>query len=296
MKINLITTCAGKKEILPPNNLKFRNLPYNDVYNEWINRLSNSSIHIPALDLYKGGYWNVIKDISSKVDNIYILSAGYGVIKSNTPISSYSVGFKPDNEDYVGHKGFNTNEWWNLINGDKLSKLINDNPDEKFILYVSFSYMKAIKDDILKAISSPNLYIFSPDTKGRDFEPYLLQTSLKMRHLLGGNTMNITALTIKYFLENINTIGWDKNDINQHFHSITKDLPDVFGNRVYDFRKKIDDKHIIKLILEIDPELKMPPKKVQENIWNKGFKIGPNRMFRILDTLKKEANEKTRIK
>jgi len=288
MKINLITTCAGNKTFPISEDLKFKNLPYKNVYQEWINRLSQSNIHETAMKSYKGGYWNVIKDISSIVDNVYILSAGYGLITSDTYITPYSIGFKPDNEDYVGHKGFKTNEWWNLINqNNKINKLIKDNPDDKFILYVSFSYMKAIKDDILEVIDSPNLYIFSPDTKGKEFKSYILNTNLKMRHILGGNTMNITALTIKYFLKNINLIGWDKNNINQHFNNITKNLPDVFGDRFSHGRKKTTDEDIIKMIFEISPNLDCSPKKIQESIWTKGFSIGPNRLFRILDKIQK---------
>jgi len=284
MKINLITTCAGSKIVEPPKELQFKNLPSNDTFNKWVNLINSSKTKYPAISLYKGGYWNVIKEIDNIVDNTYILSGGCGLIKSTDKIPSYSIGFKPDNADYVGHKGFKRNEWWNLINpNNKLSTLIKNNPNDKFILYVSFSYMKAIKDDILEVINSPNLYIFSPDTKGKDFKPYILNTSLKMRHILGGNTMNITALTIKYFLENVNSIGWNKDNINNHFTNLVKDLPDVFGDRFSYKRKKTTDDNIIKMIYEIDPNLNSSPKKIQEYIWSKGFSIGPNRLFKILN-------------
>ena len=146
--------------------------------------------------------------------------------------------------------------------------------------------MKAIQDDILEVINYPNLYIFSPDTKGKKYKPYILKTSLKMRHILGGNTMNITALTIKHFLNNINIIGWEKEDINEYFINLVKDLPDVFGNRVYNDRKKINDDEVIKFINELDSTLSSPTKKYQEYISSKKCKIGPNRLHRILNKMK----------
>ena len=288
MKINFITTCAGNKTLTVPENLKFRNFSDKNTYEKWNTILDNNSNKLPAIEMYKGGYWNVVKEISKIVDKTYILSAGYGLIESNSLISPYSIGFKPDSKDYVGHNKFKRNEWWNLINSsNKLSTLIKNNPNDKFILYVSFSYMKAIKDDILKVIDSPNLYIFSPDTKGKDFIPYILKTNLKMRHILGGNTMNITALTIKYFLENIKEIGWSKTNINYHFNNLTKSLPDVFGDRFSHGRKKTDDQSIIKMIYEVDSKLNSSPKKIQEYIWKKGYSIGPNRLYRILNQLNK---------
>tara|TARA_R110000796_G_scaffold151683_2_gene268200 strand:+ start:192 stop:971 length:780 start_codon:yes stop_codon:yes gene_type:complete len=240
----------------------------------------------PALDIYKGGYWKVVKEITNLVDYTWILSAKYGLISSNQVIKPYKLSFKPDSPDYIGHKGLKPTEYWDSINcyneSSSLSNLINKYPQDMFVMYASFSYMKAIKNDILPVINQPNLYIFSPDTKGKDFTPYILKTSLKAKSILGGNKINITALTIKHFLENINTIGWDKKNINTYFKNMVKDQPE------YEFKppkQKVNDEFIKQLILDIGIET--PKTTLLKNISKKGYACGPNRFHRILNNLKK---------
>ena len=237
---------------------------------------------LPAIDLYKGGYWNIVKEISNIVDKTWIISTKYGLIPSTQIIKPYKLSFKPDSEDYVGHLGLNPTEYWDKNSNNSISSLIQNNPQDKFILYASFAYIKAIKNDLLPIVPSPNLYIFSPDTKGKDFEPHILKTSLRVRHILGGNKITISAVTIKHFLDNINTIGWNKNDINLYFQDLIKDTPQ------YEYKPaktKIDDNKLISLIKEIG--IKTPKTTILSNISSQGFACGPNRLSRILNQLNK---------
>lgn len=256
-KIHFITICATKKHSSP----------------------------LPAIDLYKGGYWEVVKKISKLVNHTWILSAQNGLISSNTIIKPYNLSFKPDSQDYIGHLGLDPSKYWDSItcydNNNSIKELISNNPKDKFILYASFSYMKAIKNDLMPVISSKNLYIFSPDTKGKDFTPYILKTSLKLKNILGGNKITITSLTIKHFLENISTIGWDKSNINKYFYDLTKDCPEYIRSPN---KTKIDDNKLILIIKEIGIDL--PKTRILNLISKKGFACGPNRLSRILFKLK----------
>jgi hypothetical protein len=240
---------------------------------------------LPAIDIYKGGYWGVVKEISQIVDYTWILSAKYGVISSNQVIKPYKLSFKPDSPDYIGHKGLKPSEYWDSINcyneDSSIHNLINKYPQDKFIMYASFSYIKAIKNDILPIINHPNLYLFSPDTKGKLFTPHILKTSLKVKNILGGNKINITAITIKHFLENINTIGWDKKNINKYFKNMVKGEPE------YDYKpakKKVNDNFIKQLILDIG--ITIPKTTLLKEISKRGYACGPNRFHKILNQLK----------
>jgi hypothetical protein len=235
---------------------------------------------LPAINLYKGGYWNIVKEISNKVDKTWIISTKYGLIPSTQVIKPYKLSFKPDSEDYVGHLGLNPTEYWDKNNKNSIVELIKNNPNDKFIMYVSFAYLKAIKNDLLPIIYSPNLYIFSPDTKGKQFEPYILDTSLRVRYILGGNKITITAITINHFLDNIEQISWDKNKINNYFISLIQDTP------TYDYKpskNKVDDDTIISMIKEIG--INVPKTTILRKISLKGIACGPNRLSRILKKL-----------
>tara|TARA_R110002153_G_C13266799_1_gene492896 strand:- start:46 stop:825 length:780 start_codon:yes stop_codon:yes gene_type:complete len=239
----------------------------------------------PAIDLYKGGYWGIVKEISKLVDYTWILSAKYGVISSQQVIEPYKLSFKPDSPDYIGHKGLKPRAYWDAINcynGDSsITNLINRYPKDKFVMYASFSYMKAIKNDILPSINNPNLYIFSPDTKGKEFTPHILKTSLKAKAILGGNKITITSLTIKHFLENISEIGWDKTNINSYFKNMVKDQPEYNYNPP---KQKVEDNFIKKMILDIG--INTPKTTLLKTISKKGYACGPNRFHRILNDLK----------
>ena len=236
---------------------------------------------LPAIDLYKGGYCNIVKEISNIVDKTWIISTKYGLIPSTQIIEPYKLSFKPDSKDYVGHLSLNSTEYWDKNNNNSISSLIKNNPQDKFILYASFSYIKAIKNDLLPSINSPNLYIFSPDTKGKEFLPHILKTSLRARHILGGNKITITSLTIKHFLNNINNIGWDKHDIDSYFQNLIKNTPE------YEYtpaKTKINDSKLISLIKEIG--IDKPKTTILSKISLQGFACGPNRLSRILNQLK----------
>jgi hypothetical protein len=182
----------------------------------------------------------------------------------------------------VGHLGLNPVEYWDKNNSNSIQELIKNNPQDKFILYASFSYIKAIKNDLLPVINNSNLYIFSPDTKGKQFEPYILKTSLKAKDILGGNKITITSVTINHFIDNINIIGWDKNTINQYFLDMVKNCPE------YEYKPaktKITDEFLIGLIKEIGSTT--PKTSILKNISNKGFACGPNRLSRILNQINK---------
>jgi hypothetical protein len=235
-----------------------------------------------AIDIYKGGYWGVVKEIDTIVDKTWIISAKYGLISADKIIEPYKISFKPDSQDYVGHMGTTPTEYWDFHFGAPIRDLISSNPNDKFILYVSNAYMRAIKNDIDGVLDNPNLYIFSPDTKGKRYEGKILETSLKVKEILGGNKISITAITIKHFLNNITRIGWDKSDINAYFNEMTRNIPEY---SYIPHKEKINDNELVRVIGEIG--LFEPKTKILKIIGGRGLACGPNRLNRILYKLRK---------
>ena len=70
MKIQVIVTCAASKTTEVPESLQFGKLPtlpVTEAVNEWVNRLKSTNVGlIKMIDLYKGGYWGIVKDINLK--------------------------------------------------------------------------------------------------------------------------------------------------------------------------------------------------------------------------------------
>lgn len=303
MKIQVIVTCASSKTLPTPPQLKFSNLPklpLQESLKEWNSRLSSTpSPTTSILDLYKGGYWKVVKSLISnkKVDNIWVLSAGYGIVNYKEKVKPYSIALKDNSFDSIKLNTINSNsfnpysQWWDEItkmNHRTISQVYSENPGDLFILYSSFEYMKAIKNDFGKIISNPNVLVISPDTKIKEFDPYILKTNLRLQSLLGGNKMNISSLTLKHLIDNIDIIGTSRDDINQYFTHLISTLPPLPPRNPT--RKKLNDEDFIKVLIKIG--INKSKTQIIKEVNELGFASGVNRTTRILNTLRNKTQNK----
>lgn len=299
MKIQVIVTCAASKTVEVPEDLQFGKLPtlpVADSVTEWIKRLKNTSANlVKMIDLYKGGYWGIVKQINSnpKVDNVWVLSAGYGIVNANQPVKPYAIALKDNSFDSIklnttGQSNDSYSQWWdNMVAKRKLTitDVYNQHPEDIFIVYASFEYMKAIKNDFKNIVDKPNVLIVSPDTKIKEFTPYILNTNLRLRSFLGGNKMTVSPLTVKHLVENIEKIGYTRDEVNTYFKDIINNQPQLPPQNPV--REKLSDEDFIKLLLEIGVD--KPKTAIIKAINDKGYASGINRTTRILNQLRKST-------
>ena len=298
MKIQVIVTCAANKTVDVPEELQFGKLPtlpVTESVNEWINRLKSTDVNlVKMIDLYKGGYWNIVKDINQnpKVDNVWVLSAGYGIINANQSVKPYAIALKDNSYDSIklnteGQNKQSYSQWWDMITTKRkvsITDIYNQNPNDIFIVYASFEYMKAIKNDFINIVDKPNVLIVSPDTKIKEFTPHILNTNLRLRSFLGGNKMTVSPLTVKHLVENIDKIGYTKDKVNAYFKDIISKQPEL--PPMNPVREKLNDEDFIKLLLEIG--IDKPKTAIIKAINNRGYASGVNRTTRILNQLIKD--------
>jgi hypothetical protein len=297
MKIQVIVTCAANKTVDIPEELQFGKLPILSVDEsvvEWIKRLKSTNVNlVKMINLYKGGYWGIVKDINSnsKVDNVWVLSAGYGIVNANQEVKPYAIALKDNSFDSIK---LNTKEqsnesyslWWdNITDKRKLSitDVYNQYKDDLFIVYASYEYMKAIKNDFINIVDKPNVLIVSPDTKIKEFTPHILNTNLRLRSFLGGNKMTVSSLTVKHLIENIDNIGYTKSEVNKYFTNIISQQPNLPTQNPV--RTKLNDEEFTKLLLEIG--INKPKTAIIKAINERGYASGINRTTRILNQLQK---------
>lgn len=296
MKIQVIVTCAANKTVEIPTELQFGKLPtlpVEESVKEWVQRLkSTPSNLIKMIDLYKGGYWNIVKDLyqNPKVDNVWVLSAGYGIINANREVKPYAIALKDNSFDSIklntqNQSNKSYSQWWDNITKlrkSNLTSIYNTSPDDIFIIYASFEYMKAIYNDIKNIIYKPNVLVISPDTKIKEFTPHILNTNLRLRSFLGGNKMTVSPLTVKHLVENIENIGYTKEKINNYFEKIISEQPPL--PPMNPIRKKLSDVDFINLIEEIG--INKSKTYIIKEINKRGYASGVNRTTRILNQLK----------
>lgn len=283
-KIKVIVTCANSKVL--PSVVDLQNIKSLD---EWKSTLESSSGEkIPAIDLYKGAYWNNIKKINQIADELYIVSTGYGLIKSTTPIKSYQATFSKSSQNCVSFI-CNPKEWWDDISSNQnITSIYNE--DDIFIIYTSFIYSKAIFNDLINIIDKPNVFFISPDTNIKQFNPYKLATSIRLIYhpaFKGGNATNISSKCVEWLIKNGEKFGWDRDKINNWFIKETKNLPHPYENRQLNKNKKVGDEVILSYIS------KYPDKSLKQVIGilnSEGIACGTNRINRLYNIYNKNTN------
>lgn len=202
-KIHIIAGCTSRKRVSPTKELGSISPRANIERRaaDWWENLNTSSAEnsdkdaefqknhgkIKASDLYIGSYWSNIRQLSSKasvsdfVSDLWIISAGYGLISSSDNIYSYSATFTPGDKNSVTNGGGDVKKraeilrkWWELISNfrlpqssspRKLSQLFRENSEDYFLIVASANYLTAVEADLLegvKSLSSPeNLIIIT---------------------------------------------------------------------------------------------------------------------------------------
>lgn len=153
MKILVITSCTAKKKY-----------EYTD------------KTICPAIEMYQGaqhllikeGYLNYLK-FYDNLDMI-IISAGYGVIKPDTPIHSYNTSFNDMNETEIKNHSIN------LHITEDLNKIL---PEYDIIfLCLGLNYLKSIDFSKLDISQNQKFFIFS------SFDNYKQLTYLRSYHII----------------------------------------------------------------------------------------------------------------
>lgn len=170
--LHIIVNCTSRKSQQPllkldeiaEDTAKIRAKRWSKAVNEKIN--VESARLTKANQLYSGNYWSSVRGLKSdalrrgyKVE-LWIISAGFGLITDTDHLLPYSATFTPGNHDSVAGKTTDVNSseaWWkelielsflNWRHPRSLESLIKKNPKDKFLVVVSSEYLKAIQFDL----------------------------------------------------------------------------------------------------------------------------------------------------
>ena len=99
MKIAIVTTCTNRKKASPHPLLCVNDLPKGDQQSllfGWAGRVEKSSERIPAIHLYSGrGFSEIRKVTHNKSIDVWVVSAGLGLINGDKKVPSYNLTISP---------------------------------------------------------------------------------------------------------------------------------------------------------------------------------------------------------
>ncbi len=230
-KIRVVVSCTNRKCAPVPDNLRLRNIFGVNVEQRlatWIARITKaSSAARPALGMYCGEHWDAVRRIQASAStskrriDLWVCSAGYGLISLDAPICPYAATFAAGSPDTVPNGIDGASEWWAALatwNGPNLgprslAQLAASDPSAGMLLVLSEVYLRACRADVLQALTQlDNAHLFSIISAGTkadsELGDFLLPVDARLQHVLGGTRQ---ALNVRV-AERVLTTGIDGRD------------------------------------------------------------------------------------
>ena len=170
--INIISSCTSSKKYSPSNLLELTNIDdhllLEDACDLWINNINiNESTQYKASQLYKGAAWKVTLDIKEILDkktptNLYVASAGYGLIHSDKKIYSYDCTFSPGDSNSISKFNNYLDSPSNILWWDRINTFSSDSfpIDSYFFIVLPHDYLVASQNFIQEIIYKHNKKVF----------------------------------------------------------------------------------------------------------------------------------------
>lgn len=224
--VNIVATCSNRKSMIASPALQVRNLPKGSTSRrsqEWIRRLTEEppAAFRPAIDLYQGDHWATIREIvragTAKAGtrvNVWIASAGCGLISPCTLVPAYGATFSMHNLDSVVLSPEDRRGWWHTLTsfhwGDpelprSVSAIAQTYPGSVLLVAGSPEYLDAVADDLAIArtvlCDSEGLSILCREGSLRgQLEGCKVPVSADLSSLIGGSLNSLGARILRWLI------------------------------------------------------------------------------------------------
>ncbi|HCZ9034622.1 DUF6884 domain-containing protein [Vibrio alginolyticus] len=158
-EIHLLVPCSAQKTSSAPEKMcfsKHNTADLNQSLNSWLDAFNQTSERHPTSRLYNGQAFLYAKKLAEKSQfKLSILSAGFGLVTSNTELPSYNATFSA-NKDRVPSP---QSSWWSSVcqsdlPGTSIFEYVNAHSGDQFIFCLSNEYLRAVQDDLLSALEN----------------------------------------------------------------------------------------------------------------------------------------------
>jgi hypothetical protein len=219
--LHIVVTCSNRKRHGVSASLRLGAVTQRRPaarFATWTGRLdaSDSPRH-RAMDLYAGEHWQVARTLTdmpaAKGAQLWIASAGYGLIPADTAICSYAATFSAPAYDAVGVTIAEVADWWQRLgtwpgpaSGQPrtFTALASHSPDASVIVVLSEAYQRACSDDLLAAaaiLQPAALSVIGPPDAHPPLADLLVPVTAVLRHTVGGSLQALNVRTAKHLLE-----------------------------------------------------------------------------------------------
>ena len=300
MKIHVITNCTNLKKKSIKEKVGLKNLLSNfnskNIVTTWLDQLNSAKIKLPAHQVYAGDHWKVATSINDKHIELWILSAGYGLIHNSSMITAYDATFSKDSENSIHHTEFTNKEWWDKLHQTRdntlfgcasINALIDKNKTDTFFIAASPDYLKVIEKELLLLIDSGkitknNLFIISSKQPlHKKLMPFFFESNANFSSTVKGGRVSLNIRLAKYLLSKLTPCSINNKTILTKYNELKNNTQVVSVQQ----RAKLTDneiKQFIKYELKNNSHLKMSSTSLLKILRNQNLACEQKRFTRLL--------------
>jgi hypothetical protein len=214
----------------------------------------------PARELYAGDYWRSLqdtKDVAKDFDlDVWVMSAGYGLIREDAQIEPYSATLSPGHADYVAEfaggvtRSVAARRWWASLaqwigpEADQprdLTQLAARRPADAYVFLVSPPYLSVLSDNLDRLVCSvgaAHVIVFSAGLRKNLAGGVALSYDASLQRVVGGGLNSLNVRAFKAALVRSGSIA--RVDLQAALH----ELADQAGGRQQYKRSRLTDEQL----------------------------------------------------
>lgn len=219
-RLHIVVSCTDRKRADVPQALRARTLVEQAAErrtSEWARKLRDVAVpSVRAIDLYAGDHFATARGTVELAaargyePDLWILSAGFGLLRSNDAVKPYSATFAARESDAVATPQCSSEEWWqgvtSRVSRRNLATLAGDDPNAIIIVAASVQYIDAIEADLAAASerlreASNLIVITSKDVRPHAEVPGYITAERVLQNVLGGSLTSLHIRVARYVIE-----------------------------------------------------------------------------------------------
>ena len=249
--VNVIVTCTKDKKAVVPKHCSLRAVPKGTIAErvaEWRRRLEAYPTRIMVRDLYAGDHWSIARSMQSKRFHVelWVCSAGYGLVRLADEIAPYSATFAPNHPDSACKRatdyanGDAAVAWWRQLSKwhgpsrgqpRSITELADRYPRRAMLVVASEIYLGAISSDLRAALTNladpDQLSIVSAGSRSvPGLEGHLIPCDARFQSLVNGARRSLNIRIASRILSEAKTMP-SREDLTKKYGKLLESQPEI---------------------------------------------------------------------
>ncbi len=238
----IMTTCTRRKRHDSSEDLRARNLPrgiLEQTADRWQQLVEAAERPYLSTDLYSGRGFSEARKTAQEVNtDLYVISAGLGLVPAGQSIPAYDLTLSTGSEDGIHARivePIYDDDWWEALNdaqgnASPIGTLIRSNPGRPILMASPVSYLRMIAVDLSTLDSSELrfLRIFGPrdlDRLPEHLHPYVMpygETFDGPQSPLPGTRSDFPQRVMRHFVQSVLPLSDVTDDPDHHRDTVVE--------------------------------------------------------------------------